>query len=611
MMAGGLVAVSGLTVAVLGYIPRAVALNYAGETCASATTLLPGIHRAADDAQYQVEFTETVRIAGFDVFSRQTCFTPQQSPEAGEVTVATAPWGGWVGRQVYKVVSQEPPAVSESAFAAAIPTTKPLEIDLDAPDTLHNYDIAIAKREAKCQPATDARLECDITTLELKQGEQYPYELRRQFGESDAQTVASGDIETLRAVEVTEQSVKGGQVVYERPEQFTFVVDKPVESAVAILKKDDQVIALEVTTEDKTITLAVDDELERRADYTLSLVSVEAKDGSTLTEPVKTNFYLSDGPLVGGVSIGGSRVALNQAIIVSFDQPLAEQDLAKHISVQGAGATVSSYGPTQALVQLAATKRCQPFTITVSKGLRSQHDIVSSQDWHHASRTICHTVSTYGTSVNGRALLAYHFGSSGPVTMYVGAIHGNESSSMGILQAWINELEANPSRIGNRQIVVIPNINPDGIASGTRANSRGVNLNRNFPTSNWVSDIRDTDGTHSGGGGTKPLSEPEANALASITSRYRPRLLVSYHAIGSLVIGDPGGFSAGKASQYAGMVGYRNATGMSATFDYDITGAYEDWTYRNLGIPSMIVELGSYSYYNFAHHRAAFWAMLD
>jgi len=108
------------------------------------------------------------------------------------------------------------------------------------------------------------------------------------------------------------------------------------------------------------------------------------------------------------------------------------------------------------------------------------------------------------------------------------------------------------------------------------------------------------------------LSEPEASSLARLTTSYSPRLLLSFHAVGSLVIGDPGGYSASYASRYAGMVGYRDATNNGAgSFDYNISGAYEDWTFRNVGIPSIVVELSSYSSVNYAGHYKALWAMLD
>ena len=206
--------------------------------------------------------------------------------------------------------------------------------------------------------------------------------------------------------------------------------------------------------------------------------------------------------------------------------------------------------------------------------------------------------------------MAYHFGNSGPLTLFTGAIHGNEVSSKYLMEAWINELDANPDKIGNRQVVIIPNINPDGVAAGTRNNSRNVNLNRNFPTSDWVRDIKDTDGPNKGGGGKKPLSEPESAALARYVQQLGSRLLLSYHAVGSLVIGDVGTLSASKAAQYASMVSYSNATGTSNTFDYSITGAFEEWTYRSVGIPSMVIELGSYTYHDINHHRGAMWEML-
>jgi len=91
-----------------------------------------------------------------------------------------------------------------------------------------------------------------------------------------------------------------------------------------------------------------------------------------------------------------------------------------------------------------------------------------------------------------------------------------------------------------------------------------------------------------------------------------PRLLLSFHAVGSLVTGDPGGYSAGYAAKYASMVGYSDTTYSSGGgFDYDITGAYETWTTTKQGIPSMVVELGSYGYYSFSHHQAALRAMLN
>lgn len=594
------------------HLPKDVDLSYGEPTCTSELTLFPGVHSQTTDSQYQVTFDNYLELFGTKVAAGSVCFTPLQMPEPGSVAIATSPLGGWAVPQAYSLNVGDTPRVNLSALDQPVPVNQPIILGLDKPDIISQYSFQVGDKSADCL-TSNREVACDIAQLDLEQGKSYDYQLMRAFAGTGSDIIGSGSIKTLKSIKLKKSSVKDGQTVYNKPGSFKLTFDKPIKSAEVSLKTGDRVVDTELKYSKKTVKISLSKQLERQKKYSLTVASAEAVDGSTLVEPHKIKFTMSGGPAVSNISIGKSRVSANARVILTFDQDLSSKhNTASLVSLRGGKSTSTQIGKRQVAVQLQGLGRCKAFTISVAGGAVSKYGIENKQGWKYNSRTICYTTSSYGTSRKGRSLIAYHFGNKGPVTLYTGAIHGNEISSQRMMQSWISELDANPGKLDGRRVVVIPSINPDGVASGTRNNSRDVNLNRNFPTDNWQKDIDDTDGKNKGGGGKKPLSEPEAAALASYTKQLNPRLLLSYHAVGSLVIGDGAGtYSGQRANKYANMVGYRNATGEGDTFDYSITGAYEDWTWRNQGIPSMTIELGSYSYHSFAHHRAAMWAMLN
>ena len=609
-----LVAIIILIYVVLWVIPRPVQLSYASErTCIAWLTLLPSTQRTVANEKFSMATEGGLRIGNFPLLSTRTCVEPIKSPDPGRAVVAISPFGGWLFQQRVSVVTGSAPNVSLES-SKPIPASRALQLTLNQPDKLYTYYVRVDKRTAQCDAVQDrALLSCNLAPLALLQGKQYELEVLRVFKSETPSVALKRTITTLTATTVVDGSVKGGDIVYSKPTELTFVTDKPLRSVNAALTQEGVATAVATTTsvKDKTITVALASELSREKSYTLKISDLEATDGSSLVAPYTVTFSTSGGPKVTNVSVGSSGVATNARIVVTFDQALSgAQDISKLVAISGATAQIARSG-NQVIYTLNAGL-CTPFTLTVAKGILSSYDIASASGWAYSSRTICHTTSVYGYSVRGRALVAYTFGTGGPVTMYVGAIHGNEPSSSGLMRAWTDDLEANPGLYSGRRVVVVPTINPDGVAANTRTNAHGVNLNRNFPTDGWVSDINDTDGPHAGGGGAAPLSEPEAQALAGLTASLHPRLLLSFHAVGSLVTGDPGGYSAGYAAKYASMVGYSDTTYSSGGgFDYDITGAYETWTTTKQGIPSMVIELGSYGYYSFSHHQAALRAMLD
>ncbi len=127
-----------------------------------------------------------------------------------------------------------------------------------------------------------------------------------------------------------------------------------------------------------------------------------------------------------------------------------------------------------------------------------------------------------GTSVQGRTIWAYRKGSPSAATKVVllGQMHGDES---GALAAARHALGSVPV-LRSADVWIIPTMNPDGRAAGTRVNARKVDLNRNFPHV-WR---RQGYGTRTYSGPTA-ASEPETRALVAFLGRVKPRFVVSLH----------------------------------------------------------------------------------
>lgn len=144
---------------------------------------------------------------------------------------------------------------------------------------------------------------------------------------------------------------------------------------------------------------------------------------------------------------------------------------------------------------------------------------------------IRHASSVYGTSRDGLPLTVWLPDDGKPEILILGSVHGDESETTVVLSEALRSVH----RSAMKNAVVLC-CNPDGLMRGTRGNAIGVDLNRNFPASNWSpdpvyyksrrhdpQDIALSPGTH-------PSSEPETRALMAILDHLRPRAVVSLHA---------------------------------------------------------------------------------
>ncbi|MBI4005446.1 MAG: murein peptide amidase A [Gammaproteobacteria bacterium] len=116
-----------------------------------------------------------------------------------------------------------------------------------------------------------------------------------------------------------------------------------------------------------------------------------------------------------------------------------------------------------------------------------------------------------------------------------GGIHGDEYSSVSIVFKWMNILDQHHSGLFHWHIV--PLLNPDGLLqeNSQRGNANGVDLNRNFPTSNWEEEserywTEKTDRNPRRYPGENALSEPEAQWLVKEIESFKPDVIVTIHA---------------------------------------------------------------------------------
>jgi hypothetical protein len=126
-----------------------------------------------------------------------------------------------------------------------------------------------------------------------------------------------------------------------------------------------------------------------------------------------------------------------------------------------------------------------------------------------------------GTSVNGLPIRQLTVGHGTRKVLLVGGIHGDEPEGA-VATAELPAAFDSAGLADAVTLTIIEDANPDGRAAGTRGNANGVDVNRNFPASNF--DI----GNPTNGG--EPLSQPESRTLAGAIDRISPTLVMVAHS---------------------------------------------------------------------------------
>jgi predicted deacylase len=164
--------------------------------------------------------------------------------------------------------------------------------------------------------------------------------------------------------------------------------------------------------------------------------------------------------------------------------------------------------------------------------------------------------------------------------MVMGGVHGDEPEGIWLAANVLKMLVNEPQKV-RVPWILIPCLNVDGHARGTRVNGRGVDLNRNYPAKNWSPNFekdRYFPGPSKG-------SEPEIQAVVALLNEHRPRLVIHCHSWKPCIV-------------YAGEPALRDAERLAQASGYDVTpdigyptpGALSQYGWADLGIPIICIE---------------------
>lgn len=151
-------------------------------------------------------------------------------------------------------------------------------------------------------------------------------------------------------------------------------------------------------------------------------------------------------------------------------------------------------------------------------------------------KAVCAKVNQLEACVSAEGTPIYHYEKTGtdknPKKIFAKAlIHGDEGLSGSVARAWMLRLEKIDPRNTWR---VMPVTNPDGWKLKTRTNSKGVDINRNFPTKDWADSAltywtKNMKSDPRRYPGPEAASEVETRCLIKHLDEFQPDFLISVH----------------------------------------------------------------------------------
>jgi len=277
------------------------------------------------------------------------------------------------------------------------------------------------------------------------------------------------------------------------------------------------------------------------------------------------------------------------------------------------------------------TKKEEP-TQTQSEPTTTTQEQESAESEEEAEEEEVKTETVIGKSVEGRNIMAYHYGAGEEEIIFIGGIHGGYAWNTVLLAYEIMDyFVANPEEIPDGiKVTIIPVLNPDGLkkvvgvegrftqndvsslqsvkVSG-RFNANNVDLNRNFDCE-WksVGVWQDTNVS----GGNNPFSEPESIAIRDYVKDRELAAVISWDSAAPGVFSSNCNNSILPETRVIAAI-FAEASGYPAYDDfefYELSGDMIDWFAKNK-VPAISVLLFDHEHTEWSKNWAGIEALFD
>ncbi|MBU9714282.1 M14 family metallopeptidase [Evansella tamaricis] len=238
-------------------------------------------------------------------------------------------------------------------------------------------------------------------------------------------------------------------------------------------------------------------------------------------------------------------------------------------------------------------------------------------------------VSVIGNSVLGKPIYLIKIGEGKKEVFYSGGWHANEWMTSKFLCDWVDQLvessvhntlfygENVRDLLQEVTLYIVPMVNPDGITLVQQgnypahpyydfinktnkdspsfdhwsANIRGVDLNHQWPAG-WKKEADESPQQpwprHYSG--TGPLTEPEAQAVYTLTMSRKFSHVLAFHSQGQLIYWGYRNLEPESSKEMVHRLSYKSSYVPIRTADSD--GGYKDWFIQETGRPGFTIEVG-------------------